>query len=191
MLEGGPIARSDEGLHRLFFALWPGDALREAIGEAADNLERGHAPGGRRSRAERYHLTLRFLGEFQPLPRSVLDAAYAAADSLRMRAFDLVLDHAGSFPGSRVWWLGAHEIPTELRLLHAALGSALARSGVPIEASVGFIPHLTIQRNVDRAIDPITIPKLRWPVREFVLVDSVAAGIVPYRIVGRWALASG
>ena len=190
MPEGKPIARRDEGLHRLFFALWPGDALRDAIAEAAASLERGHAPGGRRSRAERYHLTLHFLGEFQPLPRSMLDAACAAADSLRLPGFDLVLDHAGSFPGSRVWWLGANEIPAELRLLHGALGSALARSGVSIRPSVGFVPHLTIQRNVNRPVAPIAIAKLIWPVREFVLVDSVPGGIVPYRIAGRWPLAS-
>ena len=189
MLEASPNARRDEGLHRLFFALWPGDALRDAIAAAAADLERAHAPGGRRSRAERYHLTLQFLGDFRPLPRSVLDAARVAADSVRLRAFDLALDHAGSFPGSRVWWLGAGETPAELRQLHEALGSALARSGVAIKPSVDFIPHLTIQRNVNRPIAPITIAKLRWPVREFVLVDSVPGGVSPYRIAGRWPLA--
>ena len=42
---GGP---EDDGVHRLFFALWPEPPLRERIAAVTADLEREHAPGGRR-----------------------------------------------------------------------------------------------------------------------------------------------
>jgi len=108
------LASRGEVLHRLVFALWPDEALWEGIADTSAQLERGHAPGGRRLRPERYHLTLQFLGDFQLLRPSVVDAARVAAASVRLPAFVLVLDHAGSFSGSRVWWLGTYGIPSSL-----------------------------------------------------------------------------
>ena len=182
------LASRGEVLHRLFFALWPDDALREGIAETAAQLEREHAPGGQRLRPERYHLTMQFLGDFQ-LPRpSVVDTARAAAASVRLPAFELVLDHAGSFSGSRVWWLGTHSIPPGLQFLWDALGAALAEAGVQVKSTQAFAPHLTIRRDVRRQTAPIAIRQLPWTVREFVLIDSVPAARAHYCILGRWPL---
>jgi 2'-5' RNA ligase len=91
------VDTADASSHRLFFALWPAAALRKRIATTVAGLG-DNAPGGRRLNPDRYHLTLRFLGDFQPLRQSVLDDAIVAAGSIRLPPFDLVLDLAGSFP---------------------------------------------------------------------------------------------
>lgn len=177
----------DASLHRVFFALWPEDGLRADIDRTAATLERDHAPGGRRLKPERYHVTLQFLGDFQPLPPSLIDTACAAADAVRAPAFAMPLDCAGSFRGSNVWWLGAQAMPTGLQTLWERLGQALLRARVPIKASASYVPHLTIQRDVRRQLPETPIAPLPWHVDQFVLIDSRPGR--PYDVVGRWSLA--
>jgi len=174
-----------EASHRLFFALWPGDEVRAAMAQRAQAMESECAPGGRPTAPARYHMTLRFLGSFRPLPEAVIDRAIAAADTLQMPAFELALDHAGRFERSRVWWLGCAPSP-ELQSLHERLGAALASRGLHPE-STPFAPHVTIGRNPRQWRQPRAFEPLRWPVHAFVLVDS-AAGAPAYRIVRRWPL---
>ena len=49
---------------RLFFALWPDDALRRQIAAQAVALNHAHEGGGRLLPQDRLHLTLRFMGEY-------------------------------------------------------------------------------------------------------------------------------
>lgn len=182
---GGHAAQ--DGMHRLFFALWPDDSLRQRIDEIAAQLEREHAPGGRRLRADRYHLTLQFLGDFQPLPPSLVDDACGAAGTVRQAPFDLTLDCAGSFRGSNVWWLGSHAVPPGLQQLWDRLGQALLQARVRVKSSSQpFAPHLTIQRDVRRHIALLPTSPLRWHVGEFALIDSQPGR--PYTVLGRWPL---
>jgi 2'-5' RNA ligase len=179
---------SADATHRLFFALWPGDDVRRAIGARAAEVALACAPGGRPSAPARYHLTLQFLGTFKPLPEALVERAVAAADGVRAQAFSLVLDRVGSFERNRVWWLGLDAAPPGLRSLHERLGVALAASGLsPAEDAARFIPHLTLGRKLQQRLQPRAIDPLDWPVRDFVLVDS-AAGAPDYRIVRRWPL---
>ncbi|HEY0504009.1 MAG TPA: RNA 2',3'-cyclic phosphodiesterase [Lysobacter sp.] len=173
-------------MHRLFFALWPDDALRARIAATAAALETEHAPGGRRLKPERYHVTLQFLGDFRPVPERLVDDARAAADAVRAPAFELPLDCAGSFRGANVWWLGSQAMPDGLRTLWDALGGALARQRVPVKTGAGFVPHLTIQRDVRRHLPSTPVAALPWTVREFVLLDSRQGR--PYDVLGRWPL---
>lgn len=173
-------------IHRLFFALWPDDALRHSIDETAARLERELAPGGRRLNAARYHMTLQFLGDFASLPPALLDGACAAGAQTRVPPFALKLDCAGSFRGSNVWWLGPTATPAGLQELWASLGIALRQHDVPMRPAPAFSPHLTIQRNVRRHIPATPVESLPWPVHDFVLVDSQSGQ--PYRIIERWPL---
>lgn len=176
---------SRDAIHRLFFALWPDDDVRSAMAEQARAIEAACAPDGRPVASGRYHMTLQFLGSFRPLPAQVVDSAIATADSLRMPAFTLRLDRAGSFERSRVWWLGCAPSPP-LQSLHARLGMALAAAGLRPDASP-YAPHVTLGRHPRRLVQARAIDPLSWPVRDFVLVDS-AAGAPAYRIVRRWPL---
>jgi 2'-5' RNA ligase len=182
---------ADATPHRLFFALWPDAALRGRIASTVAGLERDNAPGGRRLNPDRYHLTLQFLGDFQPLRQSVVDAAIAAADSIRLPGFDLVLDRVGSFPKAGVCWLGASAPPEALRQLWDGLGSALASARVGVKSASAFSPHLTVLRDVHRPLPSTPIEPLPWPLREFVLIDSVSGAHPTSRLLGRWPLQDG
>lgn len=160
------------GPHRLFFALWPDATLRRRIAATATQVEAEHAPGGRPLEPERYHITLQFLGEFSPLPAALVESACEAGGRVAFEPFDLVLDQVGSFPGSRVWWLGCSDMPRALQTLHDALGLELATSAVAVKAHPRFTPHLTIRRNVRRQIPQRPVMPLTWQVRGFVLIDS-------------------
>jgi 2'-5' RNA ligase len=182
---------ADATTHRLFFALWPDAALRKRIARTVAGLERDNGPGGRRLNPDRYHLTLQFLGDFQPLRQSVLDAAIVAAGSIHLSPFDLVLDLAGSFPKAGVCWLGASAAPETLQQLWNELGRALTSARVQVRSAPSFNPHLTVLRDVRKPLPPTPIQPLPWPVREFVLVDSVSGVHPAYRVLGRWPLQDG
>lgn len=179
-------AQRDGGKHRLFFALWPDAALRRDIDDVSARLEHAHAVGGRRLSPDRYHLTLQFLGDFRPPLDALLGGACAAADRMHVPPFELVLDCAGGFRGSRVAWLGTRQVPGELQQLWDGLGDALRQQQVPMKTGERFSPHLTLQRNVRRHLDTIPVEPLRWPVSGFVFIDSQPGQ--PYRIVREWAL---
>jgi 2'-5' RNA ligase len=166
------LPEADGPASHLFFALCPDAALRESIVGVVETLELGQPMGGRALHPDRHHLTLQYLGEFQPLPPSLVEAAKAAATKVCVPGFELLLDQVGSFPGSRVGWLGPRAIPQGLSRLWHALDNALASAGVQVRSSAAFKPHLTIRRDVDRLIVSSPIDALRWPVRDFVLIES-------------------
>ena len=77
-------------------------------------------------------------------------------------------------------------MPDGLRLLWDALGHALMQRRVPVKTGAGFVPHLTIQRDVRRQLPSTPIAPLSWHVDEFVLFDSRSGR--PYEVLGRWPL---
>jgi 2'-5' RNA ligase len=173
-------------MHRLFFALWPDDALRRDIERVADQSLRG--VGGRPVRPMRYHMTLQFLGDFGFLaPARVDTLAAAATQATGVPSFDVLLDRIGSFGTGRVAWMGCTQVPAELIQLHHGLGQALSAAGFATQVSGGFVPHVTLRRNT-RGQGDASIPPLRWRVRGFVLVDSTAG---EYRMLGQWPLGAG
>lgn len=179
LLGGAP---SLANLRRLFFALLPPDDLRERIAQAATEVERIQPSGGRLLNPDRYHLTLRFLGDFDPLPPSLPGAARAAGDAVLLRRFQWVLDHAGSFGGNGVRWLGGPACDG-LQALWSDLGDALARQGIRVFRQ-GFAPHLTIARNARSPLGHTPIDPISWVVDGFALVESRPGR--PYEILQRW-----
>ena len=177
---------SPDAIRRLFFALWPDDDVRGAMADRARAIDMACAPDGRSTPPGRYHMTLLFLGSFQPLPPTLVETAIAAANTVRAPAFELVLDRAGIFQRSRAWWLGG-TAPPALQVLHAQLAAAVEAMGVGSPDRSPFMPHVTLGRNPRRPLRAHPIAPLRWPVRDFVLVDS-AAGAPAYRIERRWPL---
>ena len=174
--------------NRLFFALWPGEAVREASHQAAKDLKLRMQPSGYLSSPARYHITLLFLGDQVPADKEA--AALQAASGVRAAPFDLRLDHAGSFRNPRQvpWWLGAHEAPPGLQALYERLREAMARAGVTPER-MRFAPHLTILRDPKMILPTTAIKPISWSVEEFVLIRShVERQPVQYELLGRWPL---
>ncbi|QWP74853.1 RNA 2',3'-cyclic phosphodiesterase [Lysobacter sp. K5869] len=189
-LFGDPAPRQPGELHRLFFALWPDADTRAGIRERAQALEAAQRPGGRMIGAHRYHLTLQFLGDFDPLPQSLAERAAAAAATVRTAAFDLVLDRAGSFANRDIpWWLGSAQPDPGLTLLWDRLGVALAKHGVKVVASHrAHAPHVTIVRQAERGLATTPVEPLRWRIDRFVLLHSELGRRNEYSLLGEWRL---
>ena len=115
--------------------------LREAAATAASPLKISW------ERAEKLHLTLKFLGELEDARIEALTrAAKRAAESVEK--FALTLVEAGAFPANanpRVLWLGLRDETKHLAALHERLEEECARENFPREARA-FHPHITIAR---------------------------------------------
>ena len=97
---------------RAFIALPTSNEIKQQITAIQSQLKETHADV-RWEGAEKFHITLKFLGDSEP---EVLQSlASNLRDSLReTRSFDLLYDALGCFPGAsrpRVVWVGAHENP--------------------------------------------------------------------------------
>lgn len=176
--------------HNLFFGLFPDAATRTRIGRAIELLQAGESLHGRWLDSSRHHMTLHFLGSYPELPRERIAAACSAATQVAVPPFELVLDRAGHFAHG-VGWLGCARACAHLQSLWAQLHEALARAGVEPKGHARFIPHVTVLRDARQPLPAKPIAPIVWPVREFVLIDSVLGAHGDYRPAGRWELRPG
>jgi len=168
---------------RLFIAVFPPPAVREAAHAAAAALRRA-APAGGVSwvKPENLHYTMRFLGELgEDGARRAGVACVEAAES--QPAFEAELGDLGAFPDpgrARVLWVGLTTGAEPLLALAGSLDRALAPRGFGA-ADHPFSPHLTLGRVRDpRAdwTDPLAQsplpggPALRFRVERLALVES-------------------
>lgn len=175
--------RAEPETLRLFFALWPDDATREALDHAGEELRRNWP--GRRMQADTLHITLAFLGS---TPAQQLSALFACADAIQTEAFDLVLDRGGYWRHNRIGWLGASRVPQQYFELVGALNCALGAAGFPVDLRP-HVPHVTLLRNSAGGEAPPSEP-VHWQVRDFVLVKSrTDAERAHYDVIRRWPLA--
>jgi 2'-5' RNA ligase len=175
-------------IHNLFFALLPDDATCARIAAIAERLRHDHPIQGRWLKPPRYHLTLRFLGEYPRLPADLVANACAAAACVRAPAFVLPLDTVGNFAGAHVCWLGCAQPPQALLALFDRLGTALHEHGCRVVGSARLVPHVTLLRDAHAELDFPLTPAVPWRIDEFVLIDSQTRPFLPYRILGRWLL---
>jgi 2'-5' RNA ligase len=160
---------------RLFLALYPDAAQRDAIAELQAELA-GERSLGRRPRwvpPRQAHATLVFLGE---VPRERRDDVVAAARRAAARSapFRWRFEGLGGFPSPRrprVLWLGVAEGAEEARALHDALAAELADAGLAPPDPRPFSPHLTLARLRDRPAGPVPSLPARTPAAT---VDTLA-----------------
>ncbi|MHB1239844.1 MAG: RNA 2',3'-cyclic phosphodiesterase [Gammaproteobacteria bacterium] len=176
-------ATADRAVQRLFFALWPHQALAERLFQATRALV-GDA-GSQAVALEDLHVTLAFLGAVDPQRRACCETAGAAVDAA---SFTLTLDRVGHWPGPQVLWLGSSRPPPALTRLVESLTGVLGACGHVPEPR-GFQPHLTLARRVALwKPAPAPVP-LHWRVDHLCLVASErgVAG-ARYRVLRRWPL---
>lgn len=124
--------------------------------------------GGRATRQETIHLTLAFLGD---IDADRVGDAIAAARTVRAPAHRLPVTHADYWPHNRILWAGPARTPAPTRRLAAGLNRVLTQAGFALERHA-FTAHVTLLRKArsPRSLPPL--PKVNWPVDEFVLVRS-------------------
>jgi 2'-5' RNA ligase len=169
----------------LFFALAPDPALCLRFAGAATGLRERLHPNGNWIRPARYHVTLRFLGEAPELREPLLRNALDVGACLDQPAFDLVFDHAASFPGPRPPWVLRCREPTRPIM---KLSQSLLVPGAPGDRVQEFVPHLTVLRHADQALPDTAIEPIAWRVTDFVLLHSLPDAAPAYEELGRWRL---
>ncbi|MGB6487094.1 MAG: RNA 2',3'-cyclic phosphodiesterase [Steroidobacteraceae bacterium] len=168
-------AAPQEPTRRLFFALWPDAAMREAMVHAT--REAARARGGRPVPAANLHITLAFLGSVpeRRLPE-LAEVARAAVEPLwdassRVSPPEVAFDRLE-------YWRAAHllcALPAEA----PALVAVLARKLQDLLLAGGFAPdlkpfrlHVTVARKVMR---PRAVGKMHpvvWRFTDLALIES-------------------
>ncbi len=166
---------------RLFFALWPDDAMRRALAACASAVV--VQTGGREVAAGNLHLTLAFIGE---RPTTLVPSLCQTAALVPVSPMRLVLDEVGCWRKSGIAWLGSHAPDPNVVTLQSRLLDALATIGIEFPES-RFTPHVTLARKVVSRIALMLARPLVWESASFALVASeLAPGGVRYRIIETW-----
>ena len=177
--EWGRMPDLEERPLRLFLALWPAPALREALAARADGWT--WTAAARRTPADKLHVTLHFLGDVAPARLPALRTGLA----VDWTGCELVFDREAVWPGG-IAVLEASEVPTALAALHARLGERLQALDLPVETR-RWRPHVTFARKAAGAHPAAGSQPLRWHAGPgYVLVQSMPGngGYVPLQAFG-------
>lgn len=139
---------------RLFLAINLPSPIRGAIDQEVSAL-RATAPALRWIAPEKWHLTVRFIGE-EPLERvaQIRDAIDAA--TARHEDAPMAIGGIGAFPNfrrARIVWIGVAPDP-RLEMLHHDIESACVALGMEPEGRP-FRPHITLARVPPRIDEPV------------------------------------
>ena len=160
---------------RLFVAVWPDDETRRRL--SGLELELGRTKGLRFVGPERWHVTLRFLGEVAddalgPLASALVACAAAFPGALRCR----LGPGTGWFTGVRVLYLPAAGLDD---LAAAVRAATLPIVGEPSEPAPAFNGHLTLARSRGRRLGVAAVGEMAnipfeadFPVTAIDLVSS-------------------
>lgn len=157
----------NEAVSRLFFALWPDEATRDAIVRAVLPLQ-GRIQGRWVAR-QNLHITLIFLGAVPSEKVAELELLLGRLGDPRG---ELILDRLEFWRRSRVLCLGASAPPSELLDLVVRLRDELTRAGYRLEQRP-FRAHATLARKVvlEWSTKPLPTPVV-WSWDGVVLVES-------------------
>ena len=168
---------------RLFFALWPTDAVRARLAAAAQ----AHAVLGRVIAARNLHVTAVFLGA---VPEERVELVRKTAKLTRTGKFLLHLDRVEFWWRSQLICLLTERAPPELLSLVESLRNGLRERGFELrDDHRTFRPHVTLVRDVARGPAAAAVTQLQWPVESFVLVESkVGQHGSEYTVLEEWPL---
>jgi 2'-5' RNA ligase len=172
-----------EPKHRIFFALWPDEATRQAIAKVVKPHLLDHP--AKKVPQHNWHLTLAFLGN---IAQSQYDCALAQAAQVQGESFELVFDTFGFWSRPQVVWLGCSTVPAPLQTLVEQLNMQLVPCAYKPEHRP-YAPHLTLLRKASHGMKQKDVEPVRWRVNNFVLVESVTdrKGSI-YQVVQHWPL---
>lgn len=168
--------------HKLFFALWPDAATRQALVRLQQPVR------GRLIPPDKLHLTMAFLGQQPAAALPLLQAILAAS---AMPALTLHIDCYGYFTRPRIAWAGMRAPPAALLAAQADLMARLEAAGFSAATHGEFRPHVTLAREAEAAPAVFGAAPVVWQVAGLALVESMPNGAyVPLALAGAGA-ASG
>ena len=184
------LFREPAPLHRLFFAVMPDADTAERIAALGQALKRSEGLSGKAIKSERLQVTLIHVGDWDDLPKGVVDDCRRVGETTGSSAFDVAFDRAQSFAGATgnqpYVLLGDDAGMAAVKGFRSDLWERLVRVGVKPKSNAEFDPHLTLlydpKLSPGRVIEPI-----RWRVGEILLIHS-EIGRNKYHELGRWPL---
>jgi RNA 2',3'-cyclic 3'-phosphodiesterase len=175
-----PEAAPREPTRRLFFALWPDAAMREAL--VRSTRKGARASDGRPVPGANLHLTLAFLGSVPQRRLGALAEIARASADLPAARLELAFDHLEYWRAAQLLCALPRATPVRIASLAQRLQDQLAASGfapdlksswsVELNISRPFRPHVTLARKVYRPPRVMEIDPVTWSFADFVLVDS-------------------
>lgn len=169
---------------KVFFALWPGKAQREALADWQPTLRA--SCGGRPMRADSLHCTLVFLGN---VATRRLEALKLAAEEVQAKPFSVMFDRAAYWGHNHIVYGGPSVTPPELSDLVTCVQASLRRHRFRYEHR-DYVPHITLLRHAKWGETPLpAVPAVSWPANEFALLQSLPqdAG-THYEVLARFPL---
>jgi 2'-5' RNA ligase len=140
---------------RIFAAIDIPDGVRSAIQAYIDDQRRLHPDlPVKWERAEKLHITLKFLARADDSQATALDNALTEVSAAHL-PFDAEISGTGVFPNTRsprVLWLGIGVGVEQIREIGNQLEDVCRRQGIENEKR-GFHPHLTIGRIRSTRVD--------------------------------------
>lgn len=168
---------------RLFFALWPTDAVRARLAAEVE----AHAALGRPIAARNLHVTVVFLGA---VAEDRVAGARLAAKLTLIGKFMLHLDRMEFWRRSNLIALTAASTPPQLLTIVESLRAGLRERGFELREHDTFRPHVTLVRDVERGPAAATVAPVQWPVESLALVESnVGQRGSEYSVLDEWPLA--
>jgi len=152
---------------RTFLCIPIGDDLRDHISSIAEELHEHVDARASWVQWENYHVTVRFLGEIDPMLTVDLKEACKGIVA-QISSFDISLDRIGGFPNldnPRVLWVGG-KAPEPFRNLLSHLDKGLLQLGFS-HTRLESLAHITLARIKGRMHTPLTgalerIARPRW-----------------------------
>jgi 2'-5' RNA ligase len=166
---------SQPPLDRLFFAIFPAVDAATCMMRLAQRQRDEHRLKCKPLDADRFHITLHHLGDYDGLPRGIVAAARDAAASVAMPPFGITFDRVVSFrgrPGNRPFVLCGSDGVAALMAFQQSLGMAMGKAGLGHKAEWHFTPHATLLYD-DCLVTEQVVETIGWTVHEFVLVHSL------------------
>lgn len=160
---------------RMFVALWPGQAVREALRQWRNGV--AWPPSASPVGTKQLHVTLHFLGS---VTRERIPELAQGLD-VRIDPFELEFGHREVWHGG-VAVLAPDLVPAPLLALHASLGDALVRMGLTPEARP-YRPHVTLARRAGSLVETIQGPPIHWQIDGYALMQSKVGDGSNYGVV--------
>ncbi len=157
----------DESGCRLFFALWPDAAAREALATWQTQLR--SLCGGTAMRPDTLHTTLVFLGA---VAGQRLEALKLAAQEVAFGPFEVEFNQVRYWGHNHIVYAAPAQAPLSLIRLVETLHGHLIEHGFRCEDKP-YQPHVTLLRHAQWSDAPLpSMPPLGWRAAGFVLVNS-------------------
>ena len=164
---------------RIFVALQPAPAFRDALASVQDRL-RAAGVTGQYLTPSNLHLTLAFIGMW---PEDITEFL----PSIQI-PFPVTLSHLGIFPKAKVLWAGV-EPSQELNSLAGQVRQALTEAEIPFDRQ-DFNPHITLVRKPimpeNLILSDVHVPQATMVVKDVCLYrsDHGEQGM-EYTVIGR------